>query len=294
PIHIKDNLQLKPEEYVVLLKGVEVGRGDIMTGHHLAIDPGNAEKGLEGIPTKEPAFGLPAMWVDESMKEQAKLLGYTVVNPAIVVVTHLTELIRANSCDILTRQDVQTLLDGLAKSHPKVVEELIPTLMSTGSVQKVLKNLLKERIPIRDILSIVETLADFAPLVKDTDRLTDFVRQALARTITKTLTGADGTVTVMILDPAAEEVVMSSIHETEHGTMMALEPTKAEALLISISEGMQAMAGEGHQPVLMTSPEIRRFVKNITERVLPSLIVISSSEIAGNVNIKNYKVVKLS
>jgi flagellar biosynthesis protein FlhA len=294
PIHIKDNLQLKPEEYVFLLKGVEVGRGEVMSGSSLAIDPGNAKKGLEGRPTKEPAFGLPAMWIQDSQKEKAKLLGYTVVSPAIVMVTHLTEIVRSNAHEILTRQDVQTLLDGLKNTHPKVVEELVPGLMSTGAVQKVLKNLLKERVPIRDILTIVETLADYAPFIKDTDRLTEFVRQALARAITKLMSSPDNTVTVMMLDPRAEEAVAKSVHETQQGTTLALAPSVAEKLLTRVSEGMQAMAGEGHQPILVVSSEIRRYMRGLTERVLPSLVVLSTGELSGNVKIKNYKVVSIS
>jgi flagellar biosynthesis protein FlhA len=292
PIHIKDNLQLKPEEYVFLLKGAEVGRGEVMANHSLAIDPGNAQAGLEGIPTKEPAFGLPAFWVEDSMKDKAKLMGYTVVNPSIVVVTHLTEVVRANSNEILSRQDVQAMLDTLAKTHPKVVEELVPNLLTVGGVQKVLKNLLKERVPIRDILTIVETLADYSPIVKDPDNLTGFVRQALSRTITKQYVGTDGAITCMMLDSGIEETIKNTVQQSQQGSVLALEPSVVEGLLTSLTEGMQAMVGEGHQPILMTSPDIRLFIKGVAERVLPSLIVLSSNEISGNVNIKNYKVVR--
>ncbi len=293
PIHIKDNLQLKPEEYVVMLKGVEVGRGEIKTNMFLAIDPGNAEKGLEGIPTMEPAFGLDAFWVEEAGKEKAKVLGYTVVSPAIVVVTHLTELIKSNSHEILTRQDVQTILDGLAKTHPKVVEELVPNLMTTGSIQKVFRNLLKERVSIRDILTIVETLADFAPLVKDTDSLTEYVRQALARSITKQYADASMAVNVMIMDQTLEQAVAAAVGGSAQSMTLSLEPAVAEAMFTSISQGMQEVASLGHQPILLCSPEIRRFVKILAEKVLPSLVVLSTSEISGNVTIKNVKVVSV-
>lgn len=292
PIHIKDNLQLKPEQYVFLLKGAEVGRGEVMTNHSLAIDPGNAQSGLDGIPTKEPAFGLPAFWVDDNMKDQAKLMGYTVVNPSIVIVTHLTEVVRANSHEILSRQDVQTMLDTLAKTHPKVVEELVPNLLTVGGVQKVLKNLLKERVPIRDILTIVETLADYASIVKDPDNLTGFVRQALARTITKQYVGSDGAITCMMLDPLVEETIKKAVVQSQQGATLALEPSTVEGLISALTESMQAMVGEGHQPILMTSPDIRLFIKGIAERVLPSLVVLSSNEVSGKVNIKNYKVVR--
>ncbi|MEE9543435.1 MAG: FHIPEP family type III secretion protein, partial [Thermodesulfobacteriota bacterium] len=292
PIHIKDNLQLKPEEYVFLLKGAEVGRGEVMTNHSLAIDPGNAQSGLDGIPTKEPAFGLPAFWVDDNMKDQAKLLGYTVVNPSIVIVTHLTEVVRANSNEILSRQDVQSMLDTLAKTHPKVVEELVPNLLTVGGVQKVLKNLLKERVPIRDILTIIETLADYAPIVKDPDILTGFVRQALSRTITKQYVGTEGAITCMMLDASVEETIKNAVSQNQQGATLALEPSFVEKFIGGLTEGMQAMVGEGHQPVLMTSPDIRLFTKSIAERVLPSLVVLSSNEVSGNVNIKNYNVVR--
>ncbi len=293
PIHIKDNLQLKPEEYVFLLKGVEIGRGDVKTSHSLAIDPGNAESGLDGIPTTEPAFGLPALWIEDETKENAKMMGYTVVNPAIVIVTHLTEIIRANSHEILSRQDVQTILDGLAKTHPKVVEELVPALMSTGAVQKVFKNLLKERVSMRDILTIVETLADYAPFLKDTDSLTESVRQALARNITRQYSTDQGELPVMIMDSTIEDKVSKAVNPSDDGSVRALDPRTAETMITGISTGMQEMVATGYQPIIMTSPEIRRYLRLITEKVLPSLIVISTAEIAGNVKIKNVKVVTL-
>ena len=293
PIHIKDNLQLKPEEYVFLLKGVEIGRGSVKTNHSLAIDPGNAEPGLDGVPTTEPAFGLPALWIEDETKENAKIMGYTVVNPAIVIVTHLTEIIRANSFEILSRQDVQSILDGLAKTHPKVVEELVPALMSTGAVQKVFKNLLKERVSMRDILTIVETLADYAPYVKDTDALTESVRQGLARNITRQYSTEQGELPVMVMDTGIEEKIAVAVNPSEDGSLMALDPRTADAMINALSAAMQEMVTNGHQPVIMTSPEIRRYVRLITEKVLPSLIVISTAEIAGNVKIKNVKVVTL-
>ncbi len=290
PIHIKDNLQLKPEEYVIYLRGVEIGRGEVLPGYHLAIDPGNAEKGLDGIPTKEPAFGLPAMWIEEDLKEKAKAMGYTVVSPAIVVITHLTEVIKAHAHEIITRQDVQMFLDTLSKTHPKVVEELVPNQLTLGGVLKVLQNLLKERIPIRDILTIMETLADHAPSTKDPDVLTEYVRQALARTITKQY-AVDGTLPVMLLDPRVEEMIMKSLHQAEGVTFIALRPDLTQKLIARLSEGMEAMASQGYQPLLLTSPEVRRYVKRLIEKSLPSLAVISTNEISGDVQIKNIKTV---
>lgn len=292
PIHIKDNLQLKPEEYVIYLRGVEIGRGEVLPGYHLAIDPGNAEKGLDGIPTKEPAFGLPALWIEENLKEKAKLMGYTVVSPAIVIITHLTEVIKAHAHEIITRQDVQTLLDTLSRTHPKVVEELVPSQLSLGGVLKVLQNLLKERIPIRDILTIVETLADYAPATKDPDLLTEYVRQALGRTITKQYS-VDGTLPVMVMDPRVEEMVMKSIHQTEGVTLVAMKPDLTQKLISKLSEGMERMVSQGYQPLLLTSPEVRRYVRRLVEKSLPGLAVMASNEIVGDVKIKNVKTVTI-
>ncbi len=293
PIHIRDNLQLKPEEYVFLLRGVEVGRGEVMTNHYLAIDPGHAKKGLEGIPVKEPAFGLPALWIEEGLREQAKLMGYTVVSPAIVMVTHLTEIVRAHAHELLTRQDVQTILDTISKTHPKVVEELVPAQLSLGGVQKVLQNLLKERIPIRDILTILETLADYAGSTKDTETLTEYARQALSRTITKLYTTDEGIVPVMMLDPRFEDRIAKALQQSNQGAFLALEPLLSHRFLTELSNGMEEMAAHGYQPILMTSPEIRRFIKRVVERSFPNLVVISSGEITGGVRIKNLKVVGL-
>ncbi len=293
PIHIKDNLQLKPEEYSFLIRGCEVGRGELMINHFLAIDPGSAQKGLEGIPTKEPAFGLPALWIEEDMKDRAKLMGYTIVSPAIVVLTHLTETVKANAHEILTRQDVQSILDAIARTNPKVVEELVPSQLSLGSVQRVLQNLLRERLPIKDILTIIETMADYAPVTKDTDILTEHVRSALSRTITKQYANPDGSISVMICDPKVEDAIAKAFHPSEEDGAMALEPASAQMLFNKISEGMKEMASLGCQPILMTSPEIRRFIRKMTERTLPELIVISSNEISGDVVIKNQKVVSL-
>jgi len=293
PIHIKDNLQLKPEEYVFLLRGISVGRGEVKLNYLLAIDSGNAEKGLEGIPTKEPAFGLSALWIEEQLKDKARHLGYTVVNPAIVIITHLTEIIKANAHQLLTRQDVQNILDTLAKTHPKVVEELVPNQLSLGGVQKVLQNLLQEKVPIRDILTIIETLADYAPLTKDTDLLTEYVRQALCRTITKLYSTDDGLLPVMILDPKLEDSISKSIHQSPQGVRFALEPGLAQRLLAQLSDGMQEMLTQGYQPVLLTSPEVRRFIRKMIEKVLPNLAVIATSEVSGEVTIKNVRVVRL-
>ncbi|MBI5599089.1 MAG: flagellar biosynthesis protein FlhA [Deltaproteobacteria bacterium] len=292
-IHVKDNLQFKPEEYVFLLRGNEAGRGVVMPNHYLAIDPGAAEKDLEGMPAKEPAFGLPALWIEEGLREKARLMGYTVVNPSVVIVTHLTEVIRANAHEIITRQDVQAILDGIAKTHPKVVEELVPSLLTVGGVQKVLQNLLRERVPVRDMLTIMETLADYAASLKDTDALSEHVRQALSRSITRQYSTEEGVLPVMIMDPISEDAVVRTTHQSRQGPVAAMEPATAQRFIAALSDAMQEMASAGHQPVLLTSPEARRSIRRMTERTLPSLVVISTGEIAAGVRVKNLKVVSL-
>lgn len=292
PIHVKDNLQRKPDEYVFLLRGIEVGSGEVMTNYYMAISHGNEQKGLEGIPTREPAFGLSALWIEEGLKDKAKLMGYTVAAPVVVIITHLTEVIRKHAHELVTRQDVQGLIDNVAKTNPKVIEELVPAQLSLGGVQKVLQNLLKEKIPIMNMLTIVETLADYAPSTKDTDVLTEYVRQALSRTITKQYIVGDS-LPLMIIDPRLEDIIVNASNQAKKGGGSAIEPAVAQKFLQKVSEGMHEMASQGYQPVLMASPEARHFVKKITERMLPSLAVISSNEIAGDVRIKNVKVVSL-
>ncbi len=292
PIHMKDNLRLKPEEYVFLLRGVEIGRGSVMVGRFMAIDPGSAQQGLEGIPAKEPAFGLPAIWIDEESKEKAKIMGYTVVTPPIVIVTHLTEIIRKSSHELLARQDVQTILDSLAQHHPKVVEELVPATLSLGGVQKVLQNLLREGVPIKDILSIVETIADYAPETKDTDILTEHVRKALARTITKQLTGDDGQLPVIIVDPRVEDSIRKSFNQPDGG-QFALQPLFTQKLLERVAEGVREVVSQGYQPILMTSPDMRSVMSKMMRQALPTVSVIATNEVAGEVKIKNVKVVSV-
>ncbi|MBI5682714.1 MAG: flagellar biosynthesis protein FlhA [Deltaproteobacteria bacterium] len=293
PIHIKDNLQLKPEEYIILLRGIEVGRGSVMMNYQMAIDPGTAQKGLEGIPAKEPAFGLPALWIDEGLKDKAKIMGWTVVNPAVAIITHIAEVVKANAYRLLTRQDVQTILDALARTHPKIVEELVPAQLSLGGVEKVLQNLLREKIPIRDVLSIAETLADYAPSTKDTDILTEYVRQAMSGTITRQYTTEDGLLPIMLLDPRLEETISKSIHQSQYGINIAIEPSIAHKLMNKVSEGAQEMVNQGYRPLVMTSSDVRRFVRKLIERTLPLVAVVGSNEVSGDIRIKNIKVVSL-
>jgi len=293
PVHIKDNLQLKPSEYTFLVKGVEVARGELLSGHSLAIDPGTAQPGLEGMQTTDPAFGLPSIWVSDSQIEKAQLMGYTVVNHSAVIATHVTEVIRSHANEILGRQEVQGLLDKAAKTHPKVVEELVPGLLSLGAVQKVLQNLLKERVSIRDLQTVLETLADYASMTKDTDLLTEYVRMNLARQISKSHAGQDSSIPVLALSQEIEETIAKSIHETPQGSFMSIEPGAAQKILGKVREALEESMSKGYQPVLLVSHQTRRFVRKLTERSFPATPVLSHGEISTNARIQTLKVVRL-
>ena len=295
PLHIRDNLQLKSSEYGILIKGVEVSRGSIMTGRLLAMNPGTIEKEIDGIQTTEPTFGLPAVWITTSDKQKAQMAGYTVVDPSTVITTHIKETIKRHASELLGRQETQALIDKFKESNPKVIEELIPDVLSLGKVQKVLQNLLKEQISIRDLRTILEQLADYGPNSKDTDILTEYVRQAMARPITKQFQSADGSLSVMTLDRGVEELIQSSIQRTEVASFLALEPTVAEKLLVKLQEAVEAMSPQIEtSPVLLASPGIRHHLRKFIERFIPDLAVLSHSEIIPSVQIKTLKVVDLN
>ncbi len=293
-VHIKDNLQLSPTGYVFYVKGLEVGRGELMVGHVLALDPGNARGGLEGIQTKDPAFGLPAIWVPDAEKERAQMLGYTVVTHAAIVATHISELVRVNSEELLGRQEVQSLLDKVAKTHPKVVEELVPGLMNVGGVQKVLQNLLRERVSIRDIQTILEAIADYASLTKDPDIITEYVRVKLARRISRGLVSADNTIPAISLSHDIEEKISGAVKETQQGVFFAIDPTFAHSLLTMIGDALEEAVSTGVQPVILVSQETRRFVRKLVEKSYPAISVLSHNEIADNINVQTLKVVRVS
>ncbi len=293
PVHIRDNLQLKPGEYAVLLKGVEIARAETRVGYLLAIDPGGGDPALGGIPCKEPAFGLDALWVPAADRERAQLSGYTVVDVATVIVTHLTELIRRHAHELLGRQDVQALLDALAKTHPKAVEELVPQLLTLGGVQKVLQNLLREGVCVRDLLTIVETLADHAPATKDPSVLTEHVRHALSRSIVQRYVDGERVLHVMTLAPALERHLADSLHEADGGTTVALEPGLAQRLLGKLAEAAEPFAQQGRQPVLLCSNALRGPLRRFLERFLPSLVLLAPAEIPPTVRIQSHGIVRL-
>ena len=294
PIHIRDNLQLEPDEYQVLLRGVKVAGAKIMVGHYLAMDPGDAVQKIDGVPTTEPAFHLPAIWIPESKKEDAKLSGYTVVDNVAVMATHLSEVIRKHAWELIGRQEVQNLLDNLAKSYPKAVEELVPNLLSLGGVQKVLQNLLRERVSVRDLLTIVETLADYAPLTKDHDLLTEYVRHKLARSILEPYIGQDGTLQVITLSQEVEDVLAKGVETTDYGAYLSISPKHADIIAANIKAQADKAMARNIQPIVLTSPAIRRHLKKMMEYFVPTLIVISQSELMGDTRIQSIGEVGLS
>jgi len=295
PLHIRDNLQLKSSEYAILIKGVEIAKGSVMVGRFMAMSPGKTQREVEGIKTTEPTFGLPAVWITGAAKQEAQVAGYTVVDPATVITTHIKETIKRNAEELLGRQEVQALLDKFKETNPKVIEELIPNLMSLGKVQKVLQNLLKEQISIRDLRTILETLADFASKIEDPDMLTEYVRQALARPITKQYQAKDGSIAVLTLDKNVEDLIEKSIQKTEVSTFLAMEPTLAEKILMTIKESMEAVTPQVEtSPILLSSPIIRLYLRRLTERFMPDLVVLSHNEIMPTAQIKTLRVVTLN
>jgi flagellar biosynthesis protein FlhA len=294
PIHIRDNLQLKSSEYQLLLKGVKIAGAELMMNHYLAMDPGDVSRKIEGVETMEPAFNIPAVWIPEERKEEAKLAGYTVVDDATIMATHLTELLRKHASELLGRQEVQNLLDNLRKSCPKAVEELVPNLLSLGIVQKVLQNLIRERISIRDLLTIVETLADYAVLTKDPDLLTEYVRNKLSRSIISPYIGEDGFLKLITMDPGVEDLLIHGIQKADHGSYLSIDPKIADSIIASIKQEAEKAMSKNIQPILLTSPVVRRHLKKMVEYFVPSLMVLSQSELLSDIGFKSIGKVRLS
>lgn len=293
PIHIRDNLQIKSTEYQILLKGVKIAGAELMVNHYLIMDPGDSTRKIEGIETKEPAFNLPAVWIPEGKKEEAKLAGYTVVDSVTVMATHLTEVLRKHASELLGRQEVQNLLDNLSKPYPKAVEELTPNLLSLGAVLKVLQNLLQEQISIKDILTIVETLADYAPLTKDPELLTEYVRHKLSRSIISPYIGEDGVLELITMAQDVEDLLLKGIQKTEHGSYLSIDPKVANPIITSIKKEAEKAMAKNVQPILMTSPAIRRHLKKMVEYFVPSLMVLSQSELLSDIRFKSIGEVNL-
>ena len=293
-IRVRDNMQLKPNTYTVKLRGIEIARGEVYVGHLLAMNPGTATATLHGIETTEPAFGLPAIWISDVQQSEAELAGYTVVDPLTVIVTHLTQTLRQSAAEILSRQDTQTLIDTVKAQSPAVVDGLVPELLSLGDVQSVLQNLLVERVSIRDMTTILEALADGARVVKDTDMLTEHVRQALCRQIAAQHQSPDGVLRVFTLDPSLEQTVAEGIRQTDSGIQLVLEPDFVQRILQATRAQVERMAATGHQPVALCSPRTRIHVRRLVERMIPTLAVLSYNELASGVRLETIGMVTLT
>ena len=291
-IRIRDNIQLKPNAYIIKIKGVEITKGELMPDHYLAMNSGNAYEEISGIDTVEPAFGLPAKWVPDSARETAELAGYTVVDPVSVLTTHLTEIVKSYAHEILGRQEVQTLIDTVKQNYSAVVEELVPNVASIGDIQKVLANLLRERVSIRDMVTILETLADYAPLTKDHEILTEYVRHALARQISKQYL-VNNVLTCITVDPQLENTIKSSAQRSEQGSYIALEPQMMQTFITNLSGELAKLTNLGYQPLVLTSPAVRLYFRKLTERVAPNLVVLSYGELESRIEVQALGMVKI-
>jgi flagellar biosynthesis protein FlhA len=299
PVRIKDNLRLDNNTYSILIKGVSVAQGKLLPGHCLAMNSDDNAIPIDGIPTKDPTFGLSALWIPERDVNKARALGYTAVDLSTVVATHFKEVIRHHSHELLSRQDVQTMLDRLAESHPKVVEEVVSSngaaagLLPLGTVQKVLQNLLKEQVPVRDLVTIVETLGDYGRSVKDPDLLTEYVRGRLARTISSLYQDTDGTLFAFVLDQRIEDMLVGSIQHTDQGSHLTLNPGAAQDIITQINNSIQKGGEMDHYPVLLCSGAVRRYIRGLTERFIPRLVTLAYHEIADNIRIQSLGIVEL-
>ena len=292
PVHIKDNLQLAPNQYSLSLKGVEVAQAEMLPGHFMAMDPGMVTEKIKGVPTEEPAFGLPAIWITDDKKERAQIAGYTVVDCTTVMATHISEIIKQHAHELIGRQEVQNLIDNLGKSYPKLIEELVPAILSLGTIMRVLQNLLSEGVSIRDLRTILESMADWVPVTKDTDILTEYVRHALARSISNDL-ATDNVIPLITLDKSVENEISQSVQHKETGSYLAIDPSKAQLILDSIGQAIPLFEG-GQRPTLLSAPQIRPHVRKLTERYYPQLVVISHNEILPNIKIRSIGSVNLN
>ncbi len=286
-IRLRDNIQLNPNQYLIKIKGVPVSEGEILFDHYMAMNPGYVEEEITGIPTFEPSFHLPAIWITESQRERAESLGYTVVDPPSIIATHLTEVVRNNIDTLLTRQDVQNLINNVQEANTTLVSELVPKLLGVGEIQKVLQNLLKEGISIRDLVTIFETLADNATTTRDTDVLTEYVRQSLKRAISNKYFPSNEMTSVVTLDPKIEQEIMGSVKQTEQGAYINLAPEKMQDILNSVRDEVEKMEELGKNPIIVTSPIVRMYFKKITSEQFRDLTVISYNEIAPDVELQS-------
>lgn len=293
-VRIRDNIQQKPNQYMIKIKGNKVAEGEILLDHYLAMSPGgDDDPSITGVKTVEPAFGLPALWITEEMKDKAEMAGYTVVDPPSVVATHLTEVIKRHAHELLDRQSTRSLIDHVKETAPTVVDELIPDLLSVGDVQKVLQKLLKEKVSIRDMVTILETLSDNAGYTKDPDILTEYVRQALSRQITRQFVESGQTLHVITAGAGLEKKISESVQQTEQGNYLAMEPETTRQIQLAVQEQVNRFMQTGRQPVILCSPAIRMYLRQITEMMYPDMPVLSYSELEPDVEVQSVGVVNI-
>ena len=286
-IRLRDNIQLNPNQYIIKIKGIQVSEGEILFDHYMAMNPGYVEEEITGIPTFEPSFHLPAIWITEGQRERAESLGYTVVDPPSIIATHLTEVIRQHIAELLTRQDVQNLINNIKDNNSALVDELVPKLLSIGEIQKVLQNLLSEGISIRDLVTIFETLADHASVTRDTDILTEYVRQSLKRAISGKYFSPNEVTNVITLDPVVEQEIMGAVKNTEQGSYLALDPERVKKIIGSLTEQLKKLEDMGRNPIIITSPIVRLYFKKLASDYFKDIIVISYNEVESNVELQS-------
>ncbi len=286
-IRLRDNIQLNPNQYIIKIKGIQVSEGEILFDHYMAMNPGYVEEEITGIPTFEPSFHLPAIWITESQRERAESLGYTVVDPPSIIATHLTEVIRQHIAELLTRQDVQNLINNIKENNSTLIDELIPKLLGIGDIQKVLQNLLEEGISIRDMVTILETLADHAGVTRDTDILTEYVRQSLKRAISMKYFPANETTQVITLDPKIEQEIMGSVKQTEQGAYLTLDPERTKLIMNSLGIELKKLEDIGKNPIVVTSPIVRMYFKKLASDYYKDIIVVSYNEVESDVELQS-------
>ncbi len=286
-IRLRDNIQLNPNQYIIKIKGIQVSDGEILFDHYMAMNPGYVEEEITGIPTFEPSFHLPAIWITESQRERAESLGYTVVDPPSIIATHLTEIIRQHIAELLTRQDVSNLINNIKDNNQALIDELVPKLLGIGEIQKVLQNLLSEGISIRDLVTIFETLADHASVTRDTDILTEYVRQSLKRAISGKYFPSNETTSVVTLDPNIEQEIMSSVKNTEQGSYLSLDPERTKKIMASTGSELKKLEDMGKNPIVITSPIVRLYFKKLAVDYYKDIIVISYNEVESNVELQS-------
>lgn len=286
-IRLRDNIQLNPNQYIIKIKGIQVSEGEILFDHYMAMNPGYVEEEITGIPTFEPSFHLPALWITENQRERAETLGYTVVDPPSIIATHLTEVIRSHIHELLTRQDVQNLVNNVQEANQTLVQELVPKLLNIGEIQKVLQNLLHEGISIRDLVTIFETLADYAATTHDTDVLTEYARQSLKRAISNKYFPSGEMTSVVTLDPKVEQDIMGAVKQSEQGAYLALDPGVTREIIESVQTEVHKLEDLGKNPIIITSPIVRMYFKRLTQDYFKDLIVVSYNEIDSNVELQS-------